>query len=436
MAKNRLNLNFQLESAADRAEFVRNYLSGVPFVPTADELETIGNYILWGKNEKGLNAQQEGQVKIKEWAPEKVESLEGLLEAPGFNERSLKTLSAPALRTPRVVFDRAEAMADAPEWMRPYYEDLFRQIDELELVINYYDLWTGKRKLPPRASLLNRFSAAEQQALNERALKLSQYRYLKMKHMLVDLRNEQYTYRDTYCARVLSHAQPEEVVQATDSLRLDEDVQVLPLGLINSQSLLSLKLFAEPEPGQFSDEELREVSEILWGAEQIGAKFVLDFRNPAHVLSLYCAREDLRDGALEDPKQIYGSAASVIATLQYYEQHAALTELQKEILELKLAHKQNYEIAGLVNTKYGKSYNENYISTIYHQKIIASVAAAAEEHYEIVSNLFFPENFKTCKDCGRVLLLNSNNFVKQKKSADGFSPRCKACEKKKRSKYK
>jgi len=91
-----------------------------------------------------------------------VESLEGLLEAPGFNERSLKTLSAPALRTPRVVFDRAEAMADAPEWMRPYYEDLFRQIDELELVINYYDLWTGKRKLPPRASLLNRFSAAEQ----------------------------------------------------------------------------------------------------------------------------------------------------------------------------------------------------------------------------------------------------------------------------------
>ena len=56
MAKNRLQLNFQLESAADRTAFVQEYLAALPFVPTADELETISNYILWGKNEKGKNA--------------------------------------------------------------------------------------------------------------------------------------------------------------------------------------------------------------------------------------------------------------------------------------------------------------------------------------------------------------------------------------------
>jgi hypothetical protein len=34
---------------------VDEYLNEIKFTPTADELETIGNYILWGKNEKGLN---------------------------------------------------------------------------------------------------------------------------------------------------------------------------------------------------------------------------------------------------------------------------------------------------------------------------------------------------------------------------------------------
>ena len=57
MARNRLNLNFQLESAVDRNEYVNEYLQKIDFIPTADELETISNYILWGKNEKGLNAQ-------------------------------------------------------------------------------------------------------------------------------------------------------------------------------------------------------------------------------------------------------------------------------------------------------------------------------------------------------------------------------------------
>ena len=437
MAKNRLQLNFQLESAADRTAFVQEYLAALPFVPTADELETISNYILWGKNEKGRNAQQERDVKIKEWAPERVESLEGLMEMPGFNERSLKTLNQPQPRIPRVVFSRQDALSSAPEWLRPYYDNLFREIDTLELVINYYDLWTGKRKLPPRASLLHRFSAAEQQDLNERALKLSQFKYLKLKHLLVDLRNEQYAYRDSHSARVLSHAQADgEIYISQEALRLDEDAQVLPLGLINPSNSLSLKIFGDPEPDQFSEEELEQISDILWGGEQVDAGFVLDFRDPTHVYNIYVMREDLIDQAAEDPQQVYGAAQSILSTLYYYESRAALTDLQKEILELKMAHKQNYEIASIVNQKYGKSYNENYISTIFHQKILTSIAAAAQEHYDIVSNLFFPENFKRCKDCGRMLLLSSNNFVRQKKSSDGFSPRCKQCEKKKRSKYK
>ena len=57
MARNRLKLNFELESAEDRTNFVNKYLSTLEFTPSEPELETISNYILWGKDAKGRNAQ-------------------------------------------------------------------------------------------------------------------------------------------------------------------------------------------------------------------------------------------------------------------------------------------------------------------------------------------------------------------------------------------
>ena len=78
--KNRLDLNFQLETAESRTLFVKEYLPTLPFTLTQDELETISNYILWGKNSSGRNIQQEGYVELKSWTRQPVESLEALLE--------------------------------------------------------------------------------------------------------------------------------------------------------------------------------------------------------------------------------------------------------------------------------------------------------------------------------------------------------------------
>ncbi|MBO7716971.1 MAG: hypothetical protein J6S85_25620 [Methanobrevibacter sp.] len=55
MPKNRLNLNFALETAEDRAQFVRDYMDTITFTPNETELETISNYILWGKTSNGKN---------------------------------------------------------------------------------------------------------------------------------------------------------------------------------------------------------------------------------------------------------------------------------------------------------------------------------------------------------------------------------------------
>ena len=435
MPKNRLKLNFELESAEDRTQFINEYLPTLDFSLSEHELDTISNYILWGKDLKGKNAQQNGDVELKKWTSTPVESLEALAETPGFQETSVRSLSEPPIRIQRTVFSRSRALECAPPHLKQVFIDLFRQIDEIELELNYYELWTGRRKLPPREKLEQTFTEEERSSLNEKALKLSQFKYLKLRHLLVELRAQQYTYYDSYKTQVLPHPGAREPVLMPENIYIGEDISIYPIGL-KDDSQLSDKIFncaRPPAPPDFGEEDLEKISKLLWKPQ---TNIYIDFTNPEHVLNIYLMRADLRDQQLEDPHNIYGAAAHLLNTLEYYETRANLTPLQKDLLELKLRNTPNLEIAKQINKTYNKSYNENYISTIFHQKIIPSVADAALAHREILENIFYPENFKKCKDCGQILLMNSDNFVKQKKSSDGFSPRCKQCEKVKRSKYK
>ena len=430
MAKNRLNLNFQLESAEDRAEYVNNYMAALPFTPSEAELETISNYILWGKNNKGKNVQQEKLIELKKWTPDPVESLEGLMEQPGFLEANLRKPNEPLTRIPRTVFNRQKVLESAPPHLVEVYQELFRQIDTTELTLNYYELFTGKRMLPPRDGLLKKFTEQEQKEINEKAIKLNQYTYLKMKHLLVELRSQQYTYYDMHNNKIHPHTESQEPVYNEEQIRIDEDISVFPAGL-NDGSALAKKIFVYPypQPNNMTEEEQWGLTHRLWYKPH---KMVIDFTNEAHVLNLYIQRADLLDAQAEDPSKIYGSAAAVIDTLIYYEQCANLSSLQKDLLELKLQKVPNFTIAAELNKKYNRSYNENYISTIYRQKIIPQITNAAKAHREVLENLFFPENFKKCKDCGKLILMSPRYFMRQGKSPDGFAPRCKVCDKVKR----
>jgi hypothetical protein len=55
---NRLQLDFGIVESQERKKFVDEYITQPQFLkkpPTEDELETMANYILWGKDEDGLN---------------------------------------------------------------------------------------------------------------------------------------------------------------------------------------------------------------------------------------------------------------------------------------------------------------------------------------------------------------------------------------------
>ena len=162
----------------------------------------MADYLLWGKDPvTGLNAKQSGldlQSKHKTWDESPVDSLDQLMEMPTFNEAALSALGTTQFRTKKETFSREEALAEASPIVRESFLNLFSEIDKLDFLIEQYELNHGKRTKPIRAELLRRFTEEELCTLRERVTHWNQYKYLKMRHQLVELRREQYTLRDSY----------------------------------------------------------------------------------------------------------------------------------------------------------------------------------------------------------------------------------------------
>lgn len=427
--KNRLNLDFSIEKAEDRSLFVENYLNNIDFQPNETELETIANYVLWGKNEQGLNSQQEGSIKIKEWNPTTIESLESLVEQPEIKETSFHDLSYPATRVPRLNFNRKESLRLAPDYLVSTYQALFKEIDKTDLIINFYECSHGKRTEPPRKELLDRFSEEEISSLEAYSAKINQYKYLKLRHYLVELRREQYTLRDTYNTPIgfFFQGMPGAPIE-TAPLSI-EDIVIKPAGLFDD-SIVAQKVFSkEFNPNEFNKEELKQFYNRFF----IDTNLELDLSNENHMLNALKMRADLEEQKAQ-ATSIENSSNYFLRTLQFYIEQANLNESQTEILNYKLQKRSNIVIADLINEKYGKHYNDNYISTIFHQKIIPEICKAVEYHQKLIDNIENPNAFKVCKDCGRVMLKDPRNFMRFQKSKDGFSTRCKSCEKLKRGK--
>jgi hypothetical protein len=67
---------------------------------------------------------------------------------------------------------------------------------------------------------------------------------------------------------------------------------------------------------------------------------------------------------------------------------------------------------------------------------VPKINEAAAYHLKVVSNLFFEEEFKMCTGCKKIMLRDADNFTRKSRSKDGFTARCKKCEKASRAKNK
>lgn len=476
--KNRLNLDFSIQSITDRKAFIDTYLQTPQFKtlpPTKEELETIANYILWGKEEDGKSLVQKKQIQIKTknstWTSQSnLSSLDELFESPTFNEFQLSPLYETHYTAQKETFSRSNALRDAPLHIKVELQKLFRQIDTLDLLINFYELKIGKRKNPPREALLQEFSNSEQLAIQERSTHLRPYEYLKCRHELVELRKSQFTFRDIYKTPIMRKTLP--VVTREERPALLSEIQVYPFGLMGKTPIRQ-KVFRplrEISPLDFSEEELQKISDLYWGLQKEKKEISKSFLDLEKLEHLYRVLEEFQNFFREEGRQeiffseetqnffnqnldkeveVSTSAGAsqisqskpssdfnednyigdLINTVVFYIKETDLTDIQKEILDLKLRKVPNQSIATYINGKYGKNYTANYISTIYKQKVIKQTCDTVRRHREIIENLWFPEEFKVCTRCKQSLLKNTDYFIKKSRTKDGFSSRCKKCDK-------
>ena len=442
MAQNRLHLDFSINGTADRKDFVDQYIQRPEFILkplTPEELETIANYILWGKDPDGLNVTQRGEIQIetrnKTWQRDDTESLDALMESPAFSEASLRRPTEARTRIAREVFDRKKTLNECPAHLIPVFEDLFKRIDTIELMLNYYEFSHGRRKEPPRAALLKRFTQEELANAEATASKWNQFKYLKQRHLIVELRREQFTLRDTYIEKHIRRTPVEPEIDPVNP-DFDTEIPVFPLGLkAGPVGALLFKTERDLNPSTYSDSDLRKVLQFYWSKKSESRPTIFfDFGNLEHIYELFSQLNELEEsiGALP----VNSNLSKLLDTLKYYIEMTDLTEAQREILDLKINKTKNQDIADIINKKYNKSYTANYISTIFRQKIIPRINETAEFHAKIIENLSFPENFKKCTGCGKVLLIDPDKFVRKSRSKDGFSTRCKICDRNDRQKKK
>lgn len=211
-----------------------------------------------------------------------------MMESPTFNEASLRKPTEARTRIAREVFDRQKALEECPEHMRAVFEDLFDRIDKLEMSIHFYEFAHGKRKEPPRTALTKRFTEAEVDAARAISEKWNQFKYLKQRHLIVELRREQFTLRDNYIEKHMRHTPPEPDLDPVN-LDFEAEIPVFPLGLVGAPfSELVFKQADDLNPTTYTEKELDVLTRHYWNKkEQSRPLLYFDFGELEHVYELF-----------------------------------------------------------------------------------------------------------------------------------------------------
>ena len=391
-----LNLDFTLETSSERSLYVDNYMkenSNYNF--TTSDLETIANYILYGKDrEDGKSAVDRKEIQIKpkysSYKKKEPESLDELMESPTFDERVfLKGDNKYKTIKPKI--NREE------DYDIPTIKELWETIDYYQYLI---DCNTGKIEDPT-------------------ARKLNSVELYKIKHMVIDLRRQQFYLKDIFKPTICMFGTTAKKSYFNNDSSIPWDLEnsdfaVAPLGVLIGKD----PKFYTPKDYTGEDYSYNK-----------NAKFIIDFRNSDHIYYLLENYEDLRIMTETNPESTMGF---ILDTLDFYAARANFSESKKAIIEYKKKKIPNEEIKVKLNKEFGLNHSANYISTLWKQKICVGISEAARLHYDYFQNRNKPFAWKRCNQCGKKKLKDTREFMRKSRSSDGLSNKCKECDKKNR----
>ena len=370
-----MKFDFTIEDSVSRADYIDSQtLPGSTF--TAHQLESMANYILYGKDPDGTSCVDRKEVDITTkhgtWKKKTLESLDELMESPTFDERDLRNLKKDNFRKYKPTIDRIKD-ADVPG-----LPELWALIDEVESLIT---------------------------PANEYA----------MRHYLIELRRQQFLLRDSVKPRQLSFNPAGRTLhqEETNMRRWEEpdsEYQILPLGTFSPHKTRFTS------PYHSTDNWLPPVA----GAHS------LDLTNPKHIYMLNDKYEELACAA-DDVDSVWHD---ILRTLDW----AAQQTLSKEGLKWDIWVDKRHHLSGAYLAKkykadYGVGHSANYISTIYTQKICVAIAATMKLWWDMWDLRDVDEKWQKCAKCGEMKLLDEREWVRKSKSVTGFRKTCKKCEK-------
>ena len=390
----KFNLDFSIYYAKDRMEAIRSIdLTKL----TNSELETITNYVLYGKDEDGTSCVDRKEVQIKtkfnSYHKEKTVSLDELMESPVFDEN--------ILQKNRTVYKKPKAQINKEKAAQiPGMEELWQSIEYYQSILDQ-----NQGKSP----------------FKEGTPKLSQKQIYLYTHFLIQLRTHQYYLIDSYFPPVQSQRNRQDYHPDLTDFQLN--YPILPRGLVREKDDYWFK-----EPRAHRKEEPQFQTKI-YSEEEVQAlneskKPYFNFADPAHIYQLVLFYRDLELMVEDQPAS---PIKLLLLTLDFYIEKARLSDQQKLIIECKKLRMPNKEIADALKEKLGIEHQENYISTIWN-KTVKLICQAVELNYDEFLCRNYDKAWKVCNRCGRELFRDQRNFVRKEKALDGLTSRCKDCD--------
>ena len=370
-------LDFTKNTAQERCEYIKSQnLSNL----TKKELEACANYILWGKDPDGKSPVDKKKVFIKtkyqSWNKNSALSLEELLENPLFDESMFVTI--------------------------PYkYDKKGIETDKFENNQDFIQLWKTIKNI--------------ENVLKKNLDSKTRYHF---KHLLIDLRNQQYTLKDYYSPTI----QP--IVKRFGTYYLEDffsemNYPVFPCGTMRFENDDEF-MFPYYNNIEFKCLDIDKEIDTL----RLQGKRFFNFMDSNHVYSLIVNYSELA----EQGKNVNSVIGNLLRTLDFYIDKANLSKQQRQIVDYKKKGIRNRDIKILLEKDMGISHQENYISTIWNL-CCRKIANAASTHYDEWCCRYYDKAWKKCSCCGEIKFKSFKNFMKKRTVNDGFSNRCKACDK-------
>ena len=409
--KKKYALDFSIERDSDRCRAVQDIIDTLDTDPTATELEQMASYILYGKDENGQNAIQRNECTDKDrryksykTKDDKIQSLDEMMEAPGFDEQQVRSAyKRDSYTVPKPTISRPKYDKKTGEMIDPGDSDVPGMREQWEIIDRWQrmlDIAQGKIAPTENDTIVS-----------------DSYRIYQLKHNLIDIRRHQYYLKDSYKPTIhfqnLDHPKAQFYDWTGDAFYWITPEQWHKKVDHSYTTRISQNLKDYETRGEGDN------LEIKW----VVCEHTFDWENPRHVRALfnnYCLLHE----ALGEKLNTYG--CTLLWDFDRYVSLCDFSELRLFFIQLKKMGMAYDDILEEMRVKYAMEYSPNYLVSVISTEIPNQIARTAkilrlEEETP-------PEKRKRCIHCGRSLPSDPVFFSRNNSHKDKLSNTCKQCD--------